>query len=172
MKKSTFLNVVFALFLVMAFGLIGCDSGNINCEPDNCNWIYVEPVIDYSLPQFYIEGVWVKENGSRELSVNNYAHFWKRFSAACPVCRPAIDPPMPVIIFHEAGSFSFNSFDGTTMEMTDWNQVTHSFSATVDNNRLTVSGLTGTLPGTNGVLIDVSRFNGTYTLLSRPANGK
>jgi len=172
MRKNIFLKVLFALFLVMAFGLTGCNSGNINCEPDNCSWIYVEPVIDYSLPQFNIEGVWVKEFGSRVISVNNYAHFWKRFSAACPVCRPAIDPPMPVIIFNDAVIFSFNSFDGATMEMAGWNQVTHSFSATVDNYRLTVSGLTGTLPDINGAFLDICWFNGTYILLSRPGDGE
>ena len=67
--------LLLTFIVVMAFALIGCDS-NINCEPGNCNWIYSEPHIDYSLPQFFIEGVWVRENGSERLYVNNYAHFW------------------------------------------------------------------------------------------------
>ena len=161
--------LLITFIVVMAFALIGCDSNNINCEPENCNWVYVEPHIDYSLPQFFIEGVWVKDNGSERLSVNNYAHFWKRFSASCPNCRPAVDAPMPVIIFHQSGSLSFISFDGTVMEIADMNQSLHSFSATVSDNTLTVSGLTGTLQSLDQGFIDVSRFNGTYSLLSRPA---
>ena len=169
--KNKFSTAMIVLIAIMAFGFTGCNSEIINCELENCNWGNADPNIDYSLPQFFIEGIWVKNDSSEELSINNYAHFWKRFLATCPTCRPAIDPPMPVIIFDHFGSFSFKSYDGAIMEMSDGNQVIHSFSATVLNNILTVDGLIGTLPSLDDALIDVFKFNGTYTLLSRPPEG-
>ena len=157
------------------------------CDPENytCNWVYAEPIIDYSLPKFYIEGIWSKVDGLEVLSINTYAHFWERYSAECPFCRPAVDPPMPEIIFYpfgrynsdalyfqpESNSFQLKSYDGSVLEMIDGNNSIHSFSAVWADfglNPLIIDGLEGRLLDLLGNFIDVSSSNGNYMLLSRP----
>jgi len=194
MKKlqniSPMLMIVFSI--VLLFWLIGCVHENneftvtflgVGCEPENCHWIYIEPEIDYSLPQFYLEGLWGKNGSSEELSINTYAHFWAYFSGACPTCRPAVEPPMPVVRFHPFGrnssiffEFFLEAYDENIIKIiafdaegdTD-NRTEVQFSAIVLNNELTVNGLEGNLRNYwDDGYVELSDFNGTYTLMSRP----
>jgi hypothetical protein len=184
MEKNEYLFAMTVLSIVFVLVFIGCDHEDNECDPGNyCNWKYIEPKMDYSLPQFYIEGNWKKENGSEELSINTYAHFWKRYSATCPYCRAEIDAPLPVFLFWPYGSgdyidnipltFFFNElYDGTAMNLVHMNDSILSFSAIVSNNNLNLSGLLGTFPFFGDGSIDVSIFNGSYTLISRPPSSQ
>ena len=179
MKKD----VVFCLLIIiLAFGYIGCDLEETECDPENgiCRWTYIEPVIDYSLPQFYIEGLWAKDDASEELSINTYAHFWAYQSGTCPTCSPAIDPPMPEVIFYPLGkdavgnSFFLSTYDGTAITFLVWevegeDPIEVSYSAIVSENKLTVDGLEGIFENWyGGGFIELNNFNGIYTLITRP----
>ena len=100
MKKYKNLSSTIGIIFSLVFGLISCDPV---CRPGNCKWTAPKPVFDYSLPKFYIEGLWAKEDSPEVLSINTYAHFWERYAATCPECRPCVDPPMPVVIFLPLG---------------------------------------------------------------------
>jgi len=156
---------------------------SFGCDPENCDWIYIEPVIDYSLPQFYMEGLWAKNDSSVELTINTYAHFWAYFSGACPTCRPAVDPPMPVVRFHPFGrnssiffEFFLKSYEENIITIIAFNtegnksiEVEVSFSAIVSNNELTVNGLEGNLRNHwDDGYVELNNFNGIYTIMSRP----
>jgi len=174
--------VVFSIVLV--FGLIGCDQGTerTECDPENgiCIWVFVEPEIDYSLPSFYLEGRWAKNDSSEELSINTHAHFWARHRAECPTCRGEVDPPMPSVIFRPFGNSSTNvfyfelkSYDENIITIIFYETegdntigVEVSFSAIVLNDKLTVDGLNLRI-FRDGGYVEFNNFNGTYTLMSR-----
>ena len=187
MKKfqnvSPMLMIVFSI--VLTFGIISCDPENSGCNHENniCNWISIKPVIDYSLPQFYYEGLWAKNDSLVELSINTYAHFWSYFSGACPTCRPAVDPPMPVVRFHPFGrnspiffEFFLKSYEENIITIIAFDtegdksiEVEVSFSAIVLNNELTVNGLEGNLRNHwDDGYVELNNFNGVYTIMARP----
>jgi hypothetical protein len=190
MKKFQNILSMIVFSIVLVFGLIGCDfkkteDDHEKCDPEKgiCVWTYVEPVIDYSLPQFFIEGLWAKNDNSEELSINTYAHFWAYNSGTCPTCSPVIDPPMPVVRFHPFGNSSTSFFEFflksyneniitiIAFEAEGDNTIEISFSAVVLNNKLTVDGLEGNLRNFwDDGFVELNNFNGTYTIMSHPQN--
>ncbi|MCL2412024.1 MAG: hypothetical protein FWC97_10325 [Treponema sp.] len=184
MKKFQNVLPMIVFSIVLVFGLIGCDLEGTECDPEKgiCRWVFVEPVIDYSLPQFYLEGLWAKDDSSEELSIITNAHSWAYFSGTCPTCRPEVDPPMPVVRFYPFGNSSTHIFEFSLNHsgeniltiiyhetQGDNTGVEVSFSAVVLNNKLTVDGLKGNIRNFwDDGYVELNNFNGTYTLVSRP----
>ena len=197
-KNQTVMPIAIMLFsIVIAFGLIGCDIENTECDREKgiCNWTFVEPIIDYSLPQFFIEGRWAKDDGSEELSIDILAHYFERFKANCPRCSPILPGLLkPGIRFYPSGkdsgshvffsivydSYNETSYDGKTLTILARKiggeyPLEISFSAKVSGNKLSVDGLDGTIgigDGIGGGFFEANNFNGTYTLISRPPIGR
>ncbi|MBI9103772.1 MAG: hypothetical protein JEY99_15255 [Spirochaetales bacterium] len=129
----------FSISLLLIFILIGCPIPNNPAESDedvNTGEVVnteeeldTEEDVDIENHLLNIEGTWQDTESSRSFTINSLHVL---FQYPNPV------PPGDIVAY---GNFRYVSYDGTTVSINDYDDEVVSFTATIENNILTVSGL-------------------------------